>query len=244
MKTTLIALAILASFATAAQAQVTSTGTVQSTVNGGTSSYSVVNNVNQSSAHGSTAAAQNTAGVSSAGYQGILTSGATTGAATSGSTFTAAGGIGQGGSAAGADQFGNASIKTTVGAPILAGHLGGAGQTSSVGSNATVGTISGATNTNSGLAISGSNAQAQNNSGVLVGAVVGVGFGGLAGHTSAAGQTVGVDHSATYGGAIGGAGNSVTAGGNLTIDTDSSTITNVGSVQNGTFSGNVKVSNQ
>jgi len=205
--------------------------TVSSEVNGATSSYSVANGVNQSSIHGSVAYATNTTCVDGATNVGQKTANGITTATSTGSTFTAAGGVGLGGSYAGASQYGNGTVTATVAKPSKTN-----GTTSSVTSNAVVGTESFAQNVNSGLAFSGSNAVAANVSAVTVSAQDGQCRGGTC--TSATGITAGVDKTTTYGNVIGG-NETVGAGGTLTVGD----VKNVGSFQSGSFSGNVKVTN-
>lgn len=101
-----------------------------------------------------------------------------------------------------------------------------------VSSGAMVGTGSSATNVNSGAALSGSGAFATNESTAVIT--------GIGRYTEAVGATSGFDKVTTFGVTLGG-NESVTAGGILTLTNDSGSITNVGSFQNGSFEGNVKV---
>lgn len=225
------------------------TGNAQSIVSGSTSSYSVANGVNQNAAHGSFAASTNSAGADGSGaYIGNKYVGAgvaTTTAQTNGATLTGAGGYGDGGSSAYASQYGEANSKATL-VPDTFKTIKVDGQKVQVidqpgtwaSSGATVGTESAATNIGSGAAISGSKANATNTSVVTAGH--------LFNKTTATGVTVGTDKTSTFGYKVGG-NETVYAGGTLQINKGTTAkpdlVNGVGSIQNGSFSGNVKVTN-
>lgn len=234
MKKTLLALAVLAISGSAFATGYTSPGsvkaTVSSAVNGSAGSYSVANGVNQVSAHGAFATATNEVCVTGDINRGLYSSSATTGATSNGSTMTGAGGIGLGGSSAYAEQLGHGSVTATVKSPYYTTQVADSVTNSTVG----VGTWSGASNLNSGAALSGSSAHAVNIANVAVG--VKFSCNGLC--TTAKGTTIGADTTKTWGSVIGG-NETVGAGGLWEVNKTEG----VGSFQNGSFSGNVKVTN-
>jgi len=252
-KIALITLALIASASASATGVTTVgaqvTGNAQSTVTGSTSSYSVANGVNQSAMHGSFAGSTNSSSASGEGaYIGNQYAGAgaaATTAQTNGSTITAAGGIGQGGSGAYASQYGSADAKATLVADTFKTVKIDGEKVQVIdkpgtwaASGATVGTESSATNVGSGAAISGSKANATNTSIVTAGH--------LFNSTTATGITAGVDKTSTFGYKVGG-NETVNAGGTLQVTTGTQAnpvlVNGVGSIQNGSFSGNVKVTN-
>lgn len=180
-------------------------GVAVSAVSGSNFSGSVVGNGGpafQSASHGSFAASTNRTEVSGVALPGTTSAALITHAETEGSTITGAGGVGLGGAVSAAYQSGYGSIRADVldthGATVYAGH---------VDSQAATFTGSSATVLDTGFAISGSNGEAENTTGLLL--TSGTVFNGV--YTIALGGTAGDDKVSKWGFAS--AGDSVNGGG-------------------------------
>lgn len=233
MKKNLIAIAITALAAGTVFAQ----NTVNSQVSGGAVSYSVANG-NSFSTHSASAMATNTAtatgGQSTPGIFGPYYQASANGAtSTTGSTMTTASGLGMGMANAGAAQSGTATSGHSANAIKPAFSIGGFGFGNGgtvgnvlVSSNALIGTQSTAGVSNSGLALSGTTANAHNMTSASVAAPT-AGTSGATG-ASSGGATATAFHANTPG-------DSSSANGTMMVGG----VVNVGAFQNGAFSGTI-----
>lgn len=236
MRKNLIAIAITALAAGSVFAQ----NTVNSQVSGGAVSYSVANG-NSFSTHSASAAANNTSSAtgtqSTPGFFGPYYQASASGTtSTSGSTTTSASGIGLGGASAGAAESGTATAAHSANAikPAIVIFGVGIGNGGTVGnvavnSNSQVGTASTAGVVNSGLALSGTSANAHNTTSASVAAPT-------AGTSSAIGSSTGAATATAY--HFNTPGDSSSANGTMTL-AGPPVVTNVGAFQNGSFSGTI-----
>lgn len=211
--------------------------TVASQVSGGAVSYSVANGTSFST-HSASAMANNTTsatgGQSSTGFFGPYYQASANGhTATAGSTVTTASGLGVGAANAGAAQNGTATSGHSANAIKPSFMMGsvGVGNGGNVGnvlisSNALIGTESTAGVVNSGLALSGTNAHANNATSASVTAPT-------AGSSTAIGSSNGTATTTAL--HFNTPGSSSTANGTLAVGG----VMNVGAFQNGAFSGNI-----
>lgn len=238
IKKNLIAIAITALAGGSAFAQVA----VNSSVGAAVQSYSVSAG-NSYSNHSASAAANNSASAAGSAttpttFLGVVTgpyyqAGATGGTATNGSTTTNAAGFGQGSSTAGAAQAGTASSNQAANAIKPAGSFfgipvgnGGTVGNVSLASLSTVGTQSTAGVTNTGIALSATQANAFNNVYANISAP-------NAGTSNASGATTGGSTVTTY--HVNTPGDASSANGTITMGA----ITNIGALQNGSFNGTI-----
>ena len=233
MKKNLIAIAISA----LAVGTVFAQNTVNSQVSGGAGSYSVANG-NSYSTHSATAMANNSS--ASTGTQSMPTligpyyqASANGNTATMGSTTTTASGLGMGASNAGAAQAGTDTSGHAANAIKPAGSVFGIpfGNGGTVGnvltsSNALIGTESTAGVSNSGLAMSGTSANAHNVTSANIAAPT-------AGTTGAVGSSTGAATATAF--HFNTPGDSSSANGTMTVGG----VVNVGAFQNGAFNGTI-----
>ncbi|MGV8805404.1 MAG: hypothetical protein ACWA6Y_10635 [Polaromonas sp.] len=233
IKKNLMAIAITALAGGSVFAQVS----VNSQVGASVQSYSVATG-NAYSSHAASALANNSASAagtaSSPGFFGpYYQASAAGGTVTNGSTTTSASGIGQGSANAGAAQAGTATSNQAANAIKPAGSLfgiqfgnGGTVGNVSISSLSTIGTQSNAGVSNSGLALSGSQANANNNTFASVSAP-------SSGTSNASGSLTGSATVTTY--HVNTPGDSSGAGGTISMGP----ITNIGALQNGSFAGTI-----